>query len=37
MKSGKQLLTLQPNLDDNMESVKPGVLSLAKALVAKLP
>ena len=37
VKSGKQLLTLQANLEDDMESVKPGVLNLAKVLVAKLP
>jgi hypothetical protein len=34
--AGKHLLTLQANADDKIVSVKPGVLNLAKALVAKL-
>ena len=34
---GKHLLTLQANMDGNIEAVKPGVLNLAKALVEKLP
>ena len=33
---GKHLLTLQANVDGKIESVKPGVLNLAKALVTKL-
>lgn len=37
VKSGKHLVTFQANLEDDMDSVKPGVLNLAKALVAKLP
>jgi hypothetical protein len=36
VKTGKHLLTLQANMEGNIEAVKPGVLSLAKALVAKL-
>ena len=38
VRTGKHLLTLQGNApnDGKIESVKPGVLSLAKALVAKL-
>ena len=36
VKAGKQLVTLQANLEGNMATVKPGVLNLAKALVAKL-
>ena len=36
VKVGKYLLTLQANVDGKIESVKPGVLNLAKALVAKL-
>jgi hypothetical protein len=36
VKSGKHLVTLQANLDDNMASVKPGVVALARALVAKV-
>jgi hypothetical protein len=33
---GKYLLTLQADVDGNMASVKPGAMSLAKALVEKL-
>ena len=33
---GDKLLTLQASIDDTMESVKPGVLSLANALMAQL-
>jgi hypothetical protein len=36
VRAGKHLLTLQANVDGNLESVKPGVVNLAKALVAKL-
>ena len=36
VKAGTHLLTLQANVDGTIESVKPGVLNLAKALVAKL-
>ena len=36
VKVGKYLLTLQANVDGDIESVKPGVLNLAKAFVAKL-
>jgi hypothetical protein len=36
VKVGNQLLTLQANLQGEMAVVKPGVLNLAKALVAKL-
>ena len=36
MRAGKHLLTVQADVDNNVESVKPGVLNLAKALVAKL-
>jgi hypothetical protein len=36
VRAGKHLLTLQANAGDKIESVKPGVLNLAKALVAKL-
>jgi hypothetical protein len=36
VRAGKHLLTLQANMDGKIESVKPGVLNLAKALVAKL-
>ena len=37
VKSGKHLLTIQANANPNIESVKPGVLNLAKVLVGKLP
>jgi len=37
VRAGKYLLTLQANMDGKIESVKPGVLNLAKALVTKLP
>ena len=33
---GDKMLTLQASIDDTMESVKPGVLSLANALAAQL-
>jgi hypothetical protein len=36
VKIGKRLLTLQANVHGNVESVKPGVLRLAKVLVEKL-
>lgn len=36
MRAGTHLLTLQANVDGPIESVKPGVLNLARALVAKL-
>jgi hypothetical protein len=36
VRAGKHLLTLQANMDGKIESVKPGVLNLAKALVEKL-
>lgn len=36
VRAGKHLLTLQANMDGKIESVKPGVLNLAKALVPKL-
>jgi hypothetical protein len=36
VRAGQHLLTLQANVDGNMEAVKPGVVNLAKALVAKL-
>jgi len=36
VKVGNQLLTLQANLQGEMAAVKPGVLNLAKALVARL-
>lgn len=36
VRAGKQLLTLQANLDGNLAAVKPGVLALAKVFVAKL-
>jgi hypothetical protein len=36
VRAGTHLLTLQANVDGNMEAVKPGVVNLAKALVAKL-
>ena len=36
VKVGEQLLTLQADADDGIESVKPKVLKLANALVAKL-
>lgn len=34
---GKHVLTLQANMEGKIESVKPGVLNLAKAVAAKLP
>jgi hypothetical protein len=37
VKKGKHLLTLQAPAQDKIASVKPGLLNLAKALVAKLP
>ena len=36
VRAGKHLLTLQANMDGKIESVKPGVLNLAKALAPKL-
>ena len=36
VKVGGHLLTLQANADDGIDSVKPNVLSLANAFVAKL-
>ena len=36
VRAGEHLLTLQANVNDKVESVKPGVLDLARALVAKL-
>ena len=37
VKAGDHVLTVQANVNDTIEAVKPGALSLAKALVAKLP
>jgi hypothetical protein len=34
---GAQMLTLQANMDGDIEAVKPGVLNLARVLVDKLP
>ena len=36
VKTGQHLLTLQANVQGKIEAVKPGVLNLAKVLVAKL-
>ena len=36
VKVGERLLTLQADLDGNLGTVKPGVVNLAKAYVAKL-
>lgn len=36
VRAGTHLLTLQANVDGTVESVKPGVVNLAKALVARL-
>jgi len=36
VRAGKHLLTLQTNMDGNIELVKPGVVNLARALVEKL-
>ena len=36
VRAGKHLVTLQANVDGHVESVRPGVVNLAKALVAKL-
>jgi hypothetical protein len=36
VKTAKYTLTVQANADGNVEKVKPGTLSLAKALLAKL-
>ena len=36
VRAGTHLLTVQANVDGSIGSVKPGVLNLAKALVAKL-
>lgn len=36
VKVGEQLLTLQADADDSIEPVKPNILELANALVAKL-
>lgn len=36
VKTGNHVLTVQANVNDTIEAVKPGVLSLAKALVGKL-
>jgi len=37
VRAGRHFLTLQANVEGNVESVKPGVLNLAKVLVGKLP
>lgn len=34
---GARMLTLQANMDGDIEAVKPGVIGLAQALVDKLP
>jgi hypothetical protein len=36
VRSGKYMLTLQANMDGKIDAVKPGVLTLARAFVAKL-
>ena len=36
VKVGERLLTIQANLDNNFDALKPGTLALARALVAKL-
>lgn len=36
VRAGSHLLTLQANVNDSIESVKPGTLNLARALAAKL-
>lgn len=36
VKTSRHILTIQASADDGIAKVKPGVLSLAKALVAKL-
>lgn len=37
VRAGYYLLTVQANVNGSVESVKPGVLNLAKALVTRLP
>ena len=36
VKVGERLLTVQANLDNNFDALKPGTLALGRALVAKL-
>ena len=37
VKVGPRALTLQASFEGSIDTVKPGVISMAKALVAKLP
>ena len=37
VRTGRHILTVQANVKDGIESVKPGALNLARALVSKLP
>lgn len=37
VRAGRHILTVQANVEDKIESVKPGALNLARVLVSKLP
>lgn len=37
VRAGRHILTVQADVNDQIESVKPGALNLARALVARLP
>jgi hypothetical protein len=37
VRAGAHVLTVQANVNDSIEAVKPGVMSLARALIAELP
>lgn len=37
VRAGRHILTVQANVEDRIETVKPGALNLARVLVSKLP
>ena len=37
VRAGRYIVTVQANVDDRIEATRPGALSLARALVARLP
>jgi hypothetical protein len=37
VRAGRYILTVQANVDDQIESTRPQAVSLARALVARLP
>jgi hypothetical protein len=37
VRAGRYVVTVQANVDERIEATRPGALSLARALVAKLP